>query len=158
MTGRLCGSISSQFVSSSPASGSVLTSQSGACFRFCVSLSLSVSPSLALCLCLWKLNKHLKKLKKFTWLSYFTLIYMKEIRGKIMVLKIAYIFMLVCIYIYYIYIYLIHMYLIWFSIYTYILQIHSYEEKIRKNIVSTYMLDSCQHFGIFYTFDAVNFL
>ena len=37
----------SQLVSSSPASGSVLTAQSlepGACFRFCVSLSLSAPP------------------------------------------------------------------------------------------------------------------
>ena len=29
----------SRFVSSSPASGSVLTTESGTCFRFCVSLS-----------------------------------------------------------------------------------------------------------------------
>ena len=48
----------SQFVSSSPASGCVLTAQSlepGACFRFCVSLSACPSPSHALSLS--KINK-----------------------------------------------------------------------------------------------------
>ena len=40
----------SWLVSLSPVSGSVLTAQSGACFKFCVSLSLSVPPLLVLCL------------------------------------------------------------------------------------------------------------
>ena len=41
----------SQFVGSSPASGSVLTAQgAGACFGFCVSLSLCPSPAHALSL------------------------------------------------------------------------------------------------------------
>ena len=35
----------SQFVGSSPVSGSVLTAQPGACFGFCVSLSLCPSPA-----------------------------------------------------------------------------------------------------------------
>ena len=57
----------SQFVGSSPVSGSVLTAQEpGACFGFRVSLSLplpcsrSVSVSLCLCLCLSLKNKHFK--------------------------------------------------------------------------------------------------
>ena len=54
----------SQSVSSSPASGSVLTARSlGACFGFCVSLSLCPSPAHALFLSLSKINKHLKKNK-----------------------------------------------------------------------------------------------
>ena len=49
----------SQSVSSSPASGSVLTAQPGACFRFCVSLSLCPSPlMLCLCFCLSLKSKH----------------------------------------------------------------------------------------------------
>ena len=49
----------SWFVSLSPVSGSVLTAQPGACFRFCVSLSLFAPPSPTLCLCLSlsKMNK-----------------------------------------------------------------------------------------------------
>ena len=69
-----------QFVSSSPASGSVLTAQAGACFGFCLPLSLplpslcSVSLSLSLSLSLKnktnnhnhkKKNKKQKHIKKF---------------------------------------------------------------------------------------------
>ena len=54
----------SQFTSSSPASGSVLTAQSGTFFRVCVSLSLSLplphSYSVCLSLFLSKINKKLK--------------------------------------------------------------------------------------------------
>ena len=50
----------SQFVSSSPASGSADSSEPGACFRFCVFLSLCSSPtralSLSLSLSLSKIN------------------------------------------------------------------------------------------------------
>ena len=58
----------SRFVSSSPASGSVLadSSETGACFRFCVSLSLCPSPAHALSLSVSKINKrqNIKKNKQ----------------------------------------------------------------------------------------------
>ena len=69
----------SRFVSSSPASGSVLPAQSlGACFGSCVSLSLCPSPTHALSLSLSrspaKINKNIKKKKKsklwgVSWIS-----------------------------------------------------------------------------------------
>ena len=53
----------SRFVGSSPVSGSVLTTQPGACFGFCVSLSLPLPHSCSVSLCLR--NKYtLKKFKK----------------------------------------------------------------------------------------------
>ena len=59
----------SQFVSSSPTLGSVLTAGSlelGTCFRSCVSLSLcpSFTSTLSLFLSLSKINKNIKKIKK----------------------------------------------------------------------------------------------
>ena len=53
----------SQFMGSSPASGSVLTAQSLEPASTFVSPSLSALPLLTLCLSLSKINKHLKKLK-----------------------------------------------------------------------------------------------
>ena len=55
----------SQFVSSSPPLGSVLTAQSleGACFRFCVSFSLCPSPTCTLSVP-QKLKKNVKKFLK----------------------------------------------------------------------------------------------
>ena len=53
----------SQFVSPSPASGSVLTAQSLEPALDSVSPSLSLPPLLALCLSLSKINKTLKKFK-----------------------------------------------------------------------------------------------
>ena len=54
----------SRFVSSSPASGSVLTAQSLEPASDSVSPSLSALPPLVLSLSLSKINKHLKKLNK----------------------------------------------------------------------------------------------
>ena len=42
------------------------SSEPGACFRFCVSLSLCSFPTCALSLSLSKINKHLKKVTKWT--------------------------------------------------------------------------------------------
>ena len=55
-----------RFVGSSPASGSELSAQQGACFRFCLPLSLSLPSlcSVSLSLSLSKINKHQKKKKK----------------------------------------------------------------------------------------------
>ena len=52
-----------QFMSSSPASGSVLAAQSLEPASDSVSPSLSAPPLLMLCLCLSKINKCLKKFK-----------------------------------------------------------------------------------------------
>ena len=51
----------SQFVGSSPASGSVLTTETGACLGSCVSLSLCPFPAHALSLSVSKINKNIKK-------------------------------------------------------------------------------------------------
>ena len=52
----------SQFVSSSPTSGSVLTPQSLESASDSMSPSLSAPPLLVLCLCLSKMNKHFLKI------------------------------------------------------------------------------------------------